>query len=111
MAARAFRFAGLAVGFGLSALAAYQRGQSQQEQTRHMASRGDGQSRGRLDATGEREVVFCHACSHEWYRDQHGLICPQCDGEIIEIVSSSRQAMSSEEYLTICKGQSPERSS
>ncbi|KAG9256486.1 uncharacterized protein F5Z01DRAFT_672468 [Emericellopsis atlantica] len=52
-----------------------------------MASRGDGQSRGRLDATGDREVVFCHACSNEWYRDQHGLICPQCEGDIIEIVS------------------------
>jgi E3 ubiquitin-protein ligase RNF115/126 len=43
---------------------------------------------GHLDATGSREVVFCHQCENEWYRDEHGLICPACEGEIIEIVSS-----------------------
>ncbi|KAF7931759.1 uncharacterized protein EAE98_004495 [Botrytis deweyae] len=39
-----------------------------------------------LDATGEREVVYCHQCENEWYQDEHGLVCPACEGEIIEIV-------------------------
>ncbi|KAF6828383.1 RING finger domain-containing protein [Colletotrichum plurivorum] len=46
------------------------------------ASRG-----GHLDATAGREVVYCHACSHEWWQDEHGLQCPRCDSEITEIVS------------------------
>lgn len=43
---------------------------------------------GHLDATGSREVAFCHACSHEWYRDEHGTTCPKCRGDIVEIVCS-----------------------
>ncbi|CAD6443575.1 5dc06aef-1085-420f-9dbc-2f1c63fa7372 [Sclerotinia trifoliorum] len=39
-----------------------------------------------LDATGPREVVYCHQCENEWYKDEHGLVCPRCEGEIIEIV-------------------------
>ncbi|KAJ8071353.1 hypothetical protein OCU04_001684 [Sclerotinia nivalis] len=39
-----------------------------------------------LDATGPREVVYCHQCENEWYQDEHGLVCPACEGEIIEIV-------------------------
>ncbi|TFA99282.1 hypothetical protein CCMA1212_009054 [Trichoderma ghanense] len=40
-----------------------------------------------LDAGAGREVVYCHACSHEWYRDEQGLVCPSCDSDITEIVS------------------------
>lgn len=42
---------------------------------------------GRLDASGNREVVYCWQCENEWYRDAHGLICPRCEGEVTEIVS------------------------
>ncbi|KAM0177698.1 hypothetical protein ACHAPC_008703 [Botrytis cinerea] len=42
-----------------------------------------------LDATGDREVVYCHQCENEWYQDEHGLVCPACEGEIIEIVEPS----------------------
>lgn len=45
--------------------------------------------RRRLDATGSREVVYCHQCEDEWYRDEHGLVCPRCDGEATEIVGPS----------------------
>ncbi|KAI1304555.1 hypothetical protein F5Y03DRAFT_173384 [Xylaria venustula] len=36
-----------------------------------------------------REVVFCHSCRHEWYRDEHSddLACPACHEEFIEIVT------------------------
>lgn len=41
----------------------------------------------RLDASQGKEVVFCHACHNEWYReDQPTLECPRCHGEITEIV-------------------------
>ena len=41
-----------------------------------------------LDATHGREVVFCHACQNEWYRDERPTLeCPRCHGEITEIVS------------------------
>ncbi|GKU03537.1 ring finger protein [Fusarium langsethiae] len=41
---------------------------------------------GHLDATAEREVVYCHACANEWFRDEDGLTCPDCHGEITEII-------------------------
>ncbi|KAK0129112.1 hypothetical protein ONS95_001051 [Cadophora gregata] len=41
----------------------------------------------RLDASGPRDVVFCHQCEHEWYQDEAGLVCPRCEGEITEIVT------------------------
>lgn len=39
-----------------------------------------------LDANAGREVVYCHACSNEWYRDERGLQCPGCYSDITEIV-------------------------
>lgn len=35
-----------------------------------------------------RDLVFCHACENEWFRDEHGLVCPSCQGEFTEIVSN-----------------------
>ncbi|ROW05674.1 hypothetical protein VMCG_05279 [Cytospora schulzeri] len=43
--------------------------------------------RGHLDASAGREVVFCHACSHEWYNDEHGLYCPRCQNDVCEIIT------------------------
>ncbi|UKZ73515.1 hypothetical protein TrVFT333_001162 [Trichoderma virens FT-333] len=40
-----------------------------------------------LDANAGREVVYCHACASEWYRDERGLLCPRCGSDITEIVS------------------------
>ncbi|KAG0649131.1 putative RING finger [Hyphodiscus hymeniophilus] len=40
-----------------------------------------------LDASGPREVVYCHQCENEWYLDENGLECPGCEGEVTEIVS------------------------
>lgn len=48
--------------------------------------RGDGGPQ-HLDLTGDREVVYCHGCSNEWYNDEHGLECPRCHSDICEIVS------------------------
>ncbi|UNI22040.1 RING-type E3 ubiquitin transferase [Purpureocillium takamizusanense] len=46
------------------------------------------QEDGHLDATSGREVVYCHACTHEWHRDEHGLECPDCGSDITEIVEA-----------------------
>lgn len=35
---------------------------------------------------GDRDVVFCHECSAEWYRDENGLTCPKCQNELVEMV-------------------------
>ncbi|KAF2101449.1 hypothetical protein NA57DRAFT_53417 [Rhizodiscina lignyota] len=34
----------------------------------------------------QRELVFCHQCSDEWYRDEHGLTCPACHSEFTEVI-------------------------
>lgn len=35
----------------------------------------------------QRELVYCHACENEWSRDEHGLECPECHSDVVEIVS------------------------
>ena len=32
-------------------------------------------------------MVFCHECENEWYRDEHGLTCPDCRSDFTEVVS------------------------
>jgi len=41
------------------------------------------------DATrtsGRRDMMFCHVCNDEWYRDEHGLECPECGSDFTEII-------------------------
>ncbi|KAI0175777.1 hypothetical protein GGR52DRAFT_329928 [Hypoxylon sp. FL1284] len=56
-----------------------------------------------LDATTSREVVFCHHCEQEWYRDErpNTLVCPRCQSEITEIISphSDPRNLSDDESL------------
>jgi hypothetical protein len=33
------------------------------------------------------DMMFCHECADEWYRDEHGLTCPECGSDFTEIVS------------------------
>ncbi|KAI0380076.1 hypothetical protein F5Y04DRAFT_105724 [Hypomontagnella monticulosa] len=42
-----------------------------------------------LDATSGREVVYCHNCSGEWWKDErpNDLECPNCHSGFTEIVS------------------------
>ncbi|KAK4969245.1 hypothetical protein LTR66_011733 [Elasticomyces elasticus] len=39
--------------------------------------------------TQPREMVFCHQCENEWYRDEHGLVCPDCESEFTEIIEAN----------------------
>ncbi|KAH8804761.1 hypothetical protein F5884DRAFT_859375 [Xylogone sp. PMI_703] len=85
---RALRTTGLAVSLGLTALVALQgirEARDARDSMDFTPQRPDG--RRHLDASGPREVVYCYGCNNEWYNDEHGLICPSCNGEITEIVS------------------------
>ena len=35
----------------------------------------------------QRDLVFCHECENEWFRDEGGLTCPDCRSDFTEIVS------------------------
>lgn len=40
---------------------------------------------------GHRDMMFCHECADEWYRDERGLTCPECGSDFTEIVSGHRR--------------------
>lgn len=40
-----------------------------------------------INPTTGREVVFCHECDAEWWKDESGLDCPACGRKVTEIVS------------------------
>jgi E3 ubiquitin-protein ligase RNF115/126 len=44
------------------------------------------------EAAAQVEMVYCHECNDRWRRDENGLVCPSCDSEFTEIVSSSTTA-------------------
>lgn len=35
-----------------------------------------------------RDLVYCHQCEDEWYRDEHGLQCPHCQSDFTEIIEA-----------------------
>lgn len=86
MAFRALRNTGLALSLGLTALAAYQGVRDAVMATPDQPNNDS--FRRHLEAENGREIVFCHMCSAQWFRDAHGLICPSCEGEITEIISA-----------------------
>ncbi|KAH8723648.1 hypothetical protein GQ44DRAFT_620018, partial [Phaeosphaeriaceae sp. PMI808] len=36
-----------------------------------------------------RDMMFCHECADEWYRDEHGLTCPECGSDFTEIIEEN----------------------
>ncbi|KAF2723382.1 hypothetical protein K431DRAFT_283182 [Polychaeton citri CBS 116435] len=36
--------------------------------------------------SSSRDMVYCHQCENEWYRDEHGLTCPDCQSDFTEII-------------------------
>lgn len=38
---------------------------------------------------GHRDMMFCHECADEWFRDTHGLSCPQCGSDFTEIIEDN----------------------
>jgi E3 ubiquitin-protein ligase RNF115/126 len=48
-----------------------------------------------MDAT-QRDIVFCHQCENEWYRDEGGLTCPECQSDFTEIVEGNNDPRAQE---------------
>lgn len=36
-----------------------------------------------------RDIMFCHQCENEWYRDEHGFECPDCHSEFCEVIEEN----------------------
>jgi len=68
-------------------------------------------STGRHLGAAGREVVFCHACQHEWYHDEHDAItCPSCESSFTEIVDSTndpRETQGGFDFSTFHRASSP----
>ena len=44
----------------------------------------------RLEASGNRDIVYCHACSAEWWRDENGIVpCPSCGSDVTQVVCAN----------------------
>ncbi|EME86077.1 uncharacterized protein MYCFIDRAFT_90342 [Pseudocercospora fijiensis CIRAD86] len=52
----------------------------------------------RPQAPPQRELVYCHQCENEWYRDEHGIICPECQSDFTEIIEHNHDPR--EEIMT-----------
>lgn len=46
-----------------------------------------------------RELVFCHQCENEWYRDEHGIICPECESDFTEIIEQDHDPRNEEDHI------------
>ncbi|GAB7342264.1 hypothetical protein MBLNU457_g0504t1 [Dothideomycetes sp. NU457] len=47
----------------------------------------------------QRDMMFCHQCEEEWYRDEHGLACPSCGSEFTEIIEPGHDPRDDEEQM------------
>ncbi|KAK5700515.1 hypothetical protein LTR97_005032 [Elasticomyces elasticus] len=56
-----------------------------------------------MDSTNQqpqqRDMVFCHQCEDEWYRDQHGLQCPQCHSDFTEIIEADHDPREDDQHI------------
>ncbi|KAK3711555.1 hypothetical protein LTR37_009546 [Vermiconidia calcicola] len=46
-----------------------------------------------------RDIVYCHQCENEWYRDEHGLACPECHSDFTEIVEPDNDPREDEQHI------------
>ncbi|KAF1952318.1 hypothetical protein CC80DRAFT_422676 [Byssothecium circinans] len=56
------------------------------------------QSSNSAQPAGPREMVFCHECHDEWFRDEKGIICPECESEFTEIIEDGNDPRDSFEH-------------
>ncbi|KAF1992556.1 hypothetical protein K402DRAFT_388203 [Aulographum hederae CBS 113979] len=52
-----------------------------------------------MERPERRELMFCHLCENEWYRDEHGLACPQqgCGSDFTEIIEEDHDPRAEED--------------
>lgn len=49
----------------------------------------------------QRDLMFCHQCDNEWYRDEHGLQCPECHSDFCEIIEPDHDPRADEDNLPV----------
>lgn len=47
----------------------------------------------------QREMMFCHECENEWYRDEHGLECPECHSDFTEVIEANNDPRLDEQHI------------
>ena len=47
----------------------------------------------------KRDIVYCHECENEWYRDLHGVTCPECQGAFTEIIETGSDPRRYEQHM------------
>jgi hypothetical protein len=53
-----------------------------------------------MASQGARDLVYCHSCQEEWYRDEHGIVCPGCHSDFTEIVRGESAHLKSARYAS-----------
>ncbi|KAF2203368.1 hypothetical protein GQ43DRAFT_271191 [Delitschia confertaspora ATCC 74209] len=57
---------------------------------------------------GDRDMMFCHECHDEWYRDKHGFTCPECGSDFTELIDPSYPPKNGISDETSSQGQTPD---
>ena len=52
------------------------------------------------DREAQREQLYCHACAHDWYRDERGLECPNCHAGAVEFIDQNNDPRNNRIDLT-----------
>ena len=47
----------------------------------------------------QREMMYCHQCENEWYRDEHGLECPECHSDFTEVIEANNDPREDEHHI------------
>lgn len=47
----------------------------------------------------QREMMFCHQCENEWFRDEHGLECPECHSDFTEVIEVNNDPRQDEQHI------------
>ncbi|KAF2193201.1 hypothetical protein K469DRAFT_552121 [Zopfia rhizophila CBS 207.26] len=56
----------------------------------------DRESSQRAQTPAHRDMMYCHECHDEWYRDEHGLTCPECGSDFTEIIEEDHDPRNDE---------------
>ena len=44
-------------------------------------------------------MMYCHECENEWYRDEHGLACPECHSDFTEVIEANNDPREDDQHI------------
>ncbi|KAF2205745.1 hypothetical protein GQ43DRAFT_436762 [Delitschia confertaspora ATCC 74209] len=68
----------------------------QQSQSQSQSQPQQPQQQPQQNRPAQRDMMYCHECHDEWYRDEHGLTCPECGSEFTEIIEAEHDPRADE---------------